>query len=145
MIGRRSRVRAGRRRAATLASLLALAPVVGACTSQTDEFCGRLRDDYRLTDLVTAIRQRDQRGVTDGLERLRKLQDIAPDEIHDDLRDVVDAVSNAVRAVTDAPGADGEDTPVDLTLLSQQLAKIEQPAQHVADFADRSCGLQLNP
>lgn len=116
-----------------------------ACTSPTDAFCGKLRDDYKLGDLTTAIRQRDQRRITQGLERLRELQDTAPDEIHDDMRAIVDAVSGAVRAVTKAPGANGEDTPVDLTLLSQQLAAIEAPAQHVATFADRSCGLTLNP
>ena len=54
-------------------------------------------------------------------------------------------VSGAVRAVTKAPGANGEEVPVDLTLLRQQLAEIQEPAQHVADFADRSCGLKLNP
>lgn len=124
-----------------------MATVVGisGCTSPEDQFCGRLRDDYRLDDLVTAIERRDQRRITEGLEGLRELQDIAPAEIHDDFRAVVDAVSGAVRAVTKARGADGEEVPVDLTLLGQQLAEIEQPAQHVADFADRSCGLKLNP
>lgn len=119
--------------------------VVPGCTSPEDEFCGRLRDEYRLDRLVTAIERRDQKRITEGLETLRELQDIAPAEIHDDFRAVVDAVSGAVRAVTKARGADGEEVPVDLTLLGQQLASIEEPAQHVAIFADRSCGLDLNP
>lgn len=136
------------RRVAAIARLLAILLVIvvlPACTSPADQFCGRLRDDYRLTSLITAIKHRDQRRITDGLERLRELQDIAPAEIHDDFRAVVDAVSGAVRAVTKAPGANGEEVPVDLTLLGQQLAEIQKPAQHVAEFADRSCGLNLNP
>jgi len=128
-----------------VSALLLLTGVAAGCTSPEDEFCGRLRDEYRLDDLVTAIEQRDERRTTDGLRRLRELQDVAPDEIHDDFRAVVDAVSDAVRAVTKARGADGEEVPVDLTLLGQQLAEIREPAQHVADFADRSCGLKLNP
>ncbi|MFN8050749.1 MAG: hypothetical protein U0Q22_04905 [Acidimicrobiales bacterium] len=119
-----------------------LAPV--ACTSSEDQFCGRLRDEYRLDELVTAIQRQDQRRITQGLEGLRELQDVAPAAIYDDFRAVVDAVSAAVRAVTKAPGADGEKVPVDLTLLGQQLAAITQPAQHVADYADRNCGLKLN-
>lgn len=116
-----------------------------ACTSAEDQFCGQLRDDYELEQLVTAIRQRDQRRITEGLERLRQLQDVAPAEIHDDFRAVVDAVSSAVRAVTDATGANGESVPVDLTVLGDELAAIEEPAHNVADYADRECGLKLDP
>lgn len=119
--------------------------VVAACTSPEDQFCGRLREDYQLDDLVTAIERRDQRRITEQLAALRELQDIAPAEIHDDVRAIVDAVSGAVRAVTKAVGADGEEVPVDLLELRQQLEQIQQPAQHVADYADRSCGLKLNP
>ncbi len=57
----------------------------------------------------------------------------------------VDAVSGAVRAVTGAKGPEGQDEPVDLTLLGQHLKDVREPAQHVADYADRSCGLTLNP
>ena len=138
----RRRVR-GRR--ALICGLAAGLATLGACTSPEDQFCGRLREDYHLDTLVSAIQRRDERRITAGLEQLRELQDIAPESIHDDVRAVVDAVSGAVRAVTKAPGADGEQVPVDLTLLSQQLAEIREPAQHVADFADRSCGLKLNP
>jgi hypothetical protein len=116
-----------------------------ACTSDVDRFCGQLRDRYHLERLVTAIQHRDQRRITEGLEDLRALEDVAPAEIHDDFRAVVDAVSGAVRAVTKAPGADGEQVPVDLTALGTRLAAIDRPAQHVADYADRKCGLRLNP
>lgn len=136
-----------RRRARSLVALgVALAAgVLPACTSPADQFCGGLRDNYLLTDLRRAIGQNDQRRITEGLEELRQLQDVAPTEIHDDFRTLTDAVSDAVRAVTKAPGADGEEVPVDLLLLSQQLAEVQEPAQHVAEFADRKCGLQLNP
>lgn len=134
-----------RRPTAVVALLAAAIAVLGACTSPEDQFCGRLRDEYRLEPLVTAIEQRDQRRITEGLATLRELQDIAPADVHDDFRTIVDAISGAVRAVTKAPGADGEEVPVDLTLLAQQLASIDGPAQHVAEFADRSCGLTLNP
>jgi len=121
--------------------------VLGApgCTSSEDQFCGSLRDDYRLDELVTAVETRDQQGITDGLAALRDLQDVAPAAVHDDLRTVIDALESAVRAVTSAPGPDGEDLPVDLMLLREQLGAIGEPAQHVADYADRNCGLKLNP
>lgn len=125
------------------ATLIAATPV--ACTSAEDRFCGQLRDDYQLEELVTAIEQRDRRRITEGLERLRQLQDVAPADIHDSFRAVVDAVSSSVRAVTNATGADGEARPVDLTQLGLDLAKIEGPAQEVADYADRECGLRLDP
>lgn len=115
------------------------------CTSAEDRFCGQLRDDYQLEDLVTAIERRDRRRITEGLERLRELQDVAPAEIHDSFRAVVDAISSAVRAVTNATGADGEALPVDLTQLGIDLAEVEGPAQEVAEYADRECGLRLDP
>lgn len=133
----------GRRAAVAVATVFAVATV--GCTSAEDRFCGQLRDDYQLEELVTAIRQRDQRRTTEGLERLRQLQDVAPAEIHDDFRAVVDAVSSAVRAVTNATGADGESVPVDLTVLGDELAAIDEPAHNVATYADRECGLELDP
>jgi hypothetical protein len=135
--------RRSRRVGAAVAILLVAAPL--GCTSSEDRFCGRLRDDYELDDLVTAIERRDQKRITANLEALRELQDVAPAAIHDDFRAVVDAVNAAVRAVTRVPGPDGEAVPVDLTLLGQQLAAIDEPAQHVAEYADRKCGLKLNP
>lgn len=145
MIVRHDAARFRRQVGAVAMAVLSGSVGLTACTSSEDQFCGRLRDDYQLEELVTAIEKHDQRRITERLEALRELQDIAPDEIHDDVRMVVDAVSGAVRAVTRAPGANGEEVPVDLTLLRQQLAEIQEPAQHVADFADRSCGLKLNP
>lgn len=116
-----------------------------SCTNAEDRFCGMLRDEYELDDLVTAITQQDQRRVNESLEQLRALQDEAPLEIHDDLRSIIDAVTSAVRVVTKTPTADGKTVPIDLTELNQSLGSIKTPAQHVSDYAEENCGLDLNP
>lgn len=114
-----------------------------ACTSDTDRFCEALRDQWDLSSLSEAIQTRDLRSITAGLESLREVQDVAPDDVHDDFRTLIDALSGAVRIVTNAPDSTGETSPVDPTALTRQLEEIDEPAHNVAEFADRNCGLSL--
>ena len=134
-----------RRVAIALAITVALhGSIACGVTTDEDKFCGRLRTEYRLDRLNSAITSRDQRRITESLASLRQLQDVAPAAIFDDFRLLVDAVSGAVRAITKAPGADGEQLPVDVGALNQQLAAIGPPAEHIADYARKNCGLTVN-
>lgn len=115
-----------------------------ACTSDTARFCERLRENYGLESLSDAIIARDVRGIDQSLEELRKVQDVAPAEIFEDFRHLIDVLTDLVRTVTETKDSKGETTPVDPTTLTAQLGEIAAPAQKVADYADRYCGIELS-
>lgn len=130
-----------RRRVALAATTVAL--LAPACTSDTARFCEELRDVHDLSALSEAISARDVRGINTSLEQLRAVQDVAPEEIHDDFRTLIDVLADTVRIVTETTDPAGNTTPVDPSTLTDQLAKISEPAHNVADYADRYCGIEL--
>lgn len=130
---------------AAAASFLLVGLTASACTSDTDRFCNDLRHIESLSSLITAIERRDERSITNGLDQLRKLQDIAPSEIFDDFRALVDALSATVQITLNTPDEMGTTGQVDATELTAQLEKIDAPAHNVAEFAEENCGISLNP
>jgi hypothetical protein len=114
-----------------------------ACTSSTKQFCGRLEELYTFDDLNRAIETQDQTGIASGLDDMRRLEEVAPAEIHDDLRQINDAMIDVIREVTDSPGPEGQTAPVDLDALRDALTAVGDSLQHVTDYADKECGLTL--
>lgn len=115
-----------------------------ACTNQNDIFCDKLDQGYRLTSLAEAIRSRDVPGIEKGLTELRELQWETPEEISDDMVEVVDLTDEIVRAVTSAGEPGSNSGPVDLTTLNDKLARIEPATQRIEAFADRNCAVALD-
>lgn len=147
-----NRARAARA-AALAAALAAVVSTLAGChaaanvspetlRSENEQFCRRLREDYRLTELRSAIERNDTAAVGDELRRFRDLALYAPPSIRADMTAIASAVDDSVRAVT-ATGADGGQRPVDLSDLDGRIMRIGPSAQAVAAFADRECGIQL--
>ncbi len=114
-----------------------------ACSDPTVDFCGNLRSNYQLTELVEAIRIRDQKAIEAKLKDLRKLQDLAPAEIFDDLRLLIDTLSTAIKALLKFDELEGHSAPVDLAALNDKLTEIKDPAQNIAEYAAKNCGTNL--
>lgn len=112
--------------------------------SEASEFCRALKGEYDMRELRSAIERNDAEAIASSLRRLDDLQTKAPTEIADDLRAVIDAVRDTVRAVTQV-GSDGSDTtPVDIGTLDATLAGIAENSQHVVTYADENCGIKLS-
>jgi hypothetical protein len=120
-----------------------LVAVTTACTSAQEEFCRRLEDNADFETLRTGINRDDEALISEALADLQQLADVAPTEIAGDVDALVDAVTGAVRAVTDVDGPSGETTPVDVDELNSRLDGIQSSAQTVVDFADRECELTI--
>lgn len=131
---------APRVRAALAAMTVGLGPI--ACTSADATFCAELEDRLDLGALVEAIELQDERGIRDALEDLRVLEDTAPEEVFDEVRVLVDVVSNLVRITTGVDDGGGA-APLDADELNAALAEVAEPAQVLADYADRTCGITL--
>jgi hypothetical protein len=117
--------------------------LTSGCTSDEKRFCDDLKDQYTLAALRHAIDANDTTAIGAALRDLQKLEDEAPAGVRQDLSTVLDTVISTVRAVTDVTGPNGEKMPVDLARLNDALAKVATSSQHVVEFADRKCGLQL--
>lgn len=98
---------------------------------------------HDLSELSEAISARDVRGINASLEQLRVVQDVAPAEIHDEFRALIDVLADTVRTVTDTTDSSGKTTPVDPSTLTDQLTNISEPAHKVAEYADQYCGIEL--
>lgn len=114
-----------------------------ACTRPTDEFCEVLSTRRGLDELGAAIARRDEPAIRRELADLRELERTAPPELLDDVRTVLDTVSETVRAVTEVEVDDPDAAPVDLTALNDRLASVQPAAQRLTDFADRNCRVDL--
>ena len=134
---------AGRRVAVAIA-LLVIAGMTTSCADAHEQFCDRLRSTYKMTTLADAIDRDDTETISAQLQELKELADDAPDEIAIDLRVIVDAVTETVRAVTNVTSPGGEGMPVDTEELNRSLANVAENSQRVAEYADRDCNLVLS-
>lgn len=143
--------------AAALCSLLVLS--VGACSSETEEYCGTLADNEQtLTDLAKRSGGKgDVLGPT--LEVWRELHDDAPADIEDEWSTLVFALEGLVDAFRGAgtdPGAfDPADPPEGVTkkeadrvrdaaaeLVSDRVSQAGKAVeQHARDVCDTDLGL----
>ena len=124
-----------------LTAVVLLASPFAACSSEQDEFCDQLRDIYDFSDLRQAIDRDDRAAIEAALADAQELVDRAPSDIETDIKAVVDAVVDSVRAVIDVKGPDGQNMPVDLARLNDALAKVGANAQRVVTYADEKCGI----
>ncbi|MEZ5320747.1 MAG: hypothetical protein R2698_01450 [Microthrixaceae bacterium] len=139
----------GPKRLRGAAAVLLCVAVLGGCTSAPDRFCGRLRQDYRLLDLSEAIEHHDRAAMQRAVSRLRDLQDVAPESVFNDMRSVIDALEAAIDAVVRSPDPNADPSvstgpPIDTIRVSKLLAEARRPAQDLATYADRECGLDLS-
>lgn len=130
------------RRVALVVGLSAVWSAPG-CTEATDEFCASLSERAGLEGLTEAVATRNEPAIRRSLADLRELEQTAPGDLLPDVRLVLDAMSEAVRAVTDTGEEDAGVAPVDLTALNDRLAAAEPAAQRIVAFADRNCGIDL--
>jgi len=126
-----------------VAVVIAVAVAGSGCGSDDADFCSALEDRFDLASLQRALNADDNAAVTKALADLQDLKDLAPPEIREDLTKLVDATIDTVRAVSGATGPNGEKMPVDTSALSTALGEVAVPAQHVSDFADRTCKIRL--
>jgi high-affinity nickel permease len=130
---------------AVVAAIMTIATILAstACTSDQQQFCDDLKDQYTLSALRHAIDANDTAAIEAALAGLQRLEDEAPSEVRSDLSTVLDTVISTVRAVTDATGPNGEKMPVDTGRLNTALAGVATSSQHVVAYADRKCALKL--
>lgn len=126
---------------AAIAAMSALMFAAG-CTSTEATFCAELEDRVDLGELVNAIELEDTKRISDGLDDLRVLEDTAPEEVFDEVRALIDVVSNLVRVTTGVDEGSGS-APLDAAELNAALAEVAEPAQVLAEYADRTCGITL--
>jgi len=129
------------RREVLIVGLLALA--TAACSSPEDDFCGALEDRFDLAALQRAIDAGDDTATTRALGDLQEVADLAPDDIQQAARAVIDTLIASVRAVTGAIDPNGESTPVDTEALSTALDGISPQSAELADYARTTCGFDL--
>ena len=130
--------------AVAVALTVALTAAAG-CPSADDEFCAALSERYQMSELVVAIGSRDEHGIKVGLSDLRELQRTAPASLHDDVRLVLDTLTEVIAASAKIEDLDGADHPIDLTSLNNRLATIEPASQRIVRYADMNCGVTLQP
>jgi hypothetical protein len=110
-----------------------------ACSSDLDDFCHQLKATYDLSDLRAALDRDDSAAIERALAQLQRLDDLAPKEIRDDVDAVVSAVVASVRAVVPVTGPNGENMPVDLTLLNGALDSVSASSARVVAYGRKNC------
>lgn len=131
----------GRRASALLVALLVA--TVPACSSAQDEFCDALKSRMDLSELRRALDSGDEEAVTEALEDLQEVRDLAPPDIAPAAEKVIDTAIETVRRVTRVTGPNGETMPVDTAELNRALAEIPSSAQELRTYADEKCGFAL--
>lgn len=132
-------------------ALLTLGPL-GACaddeSGSVEAFCDQIAVTPPLATVVSAANDADPTELGASLSRAEEaysaLRSAAPSEIRDDVDEVVDLVEVLLQALTDH----GDDPELVAAELRREV--IDHPdaataATAVADFAQRECGLELNP
>ncbi|HEX2575119.1 MAG TPA: hypothetical protein VHK88_02150 [Aquihabitans sp.] len=142
-----------RRRRALLAALgcASLALAAAACTDDVgseEAFCDRVATVPPLATLLTGFDDADPAELSRRLDSASSayddLRDAAPQEIRDDVGEVV----RLVQAVIDAVEADADDPEAAADRLRAAMADHrggEAAALEVAAYASDRCGVELNP
>lgn len=120
--------------------LLTMTGLVG-CSQPNDAYCEVARTEFDLSFLGQAIASKDNQKITDAMARLQKLRDVAPEEIYNDLDQLLDTLVLTIRAVTRTTGGDGTAGPVEIADLNRRLATAGESSQRVTAFTTAVCGI----
>ena len=116
-----------------LLALALAAPVLVACSSTVDDYCGLVREhQHELTDLAS---RNDASALFEANEVYRDLADSAPRDVRDEWKIVVDAVDRLKTTVEDLgidPAAyDPANPPADLS--QAELDRLRAAAVELVD------------